>query len=293
MDLRQLRYFVTVSNEGQITRAAKKLNMAQPPLSQQLKMMEEELGTSLFIRNSRSVELTEAGYLLYKRAISILHQIDNTLVEVKETGEGLRGCLPIGTAKSCAVTYLPERIQSFMDQYPLVTFRILDGHPHQVVDYVQERLVELAIVRSTLDLQLDYESRTLQVDPYVLFVPKKWGWNPNQTSIRMKDLEEIPLIMVVRDNPYGTYSAFNNACVKQGIKTNIVCECPDAAILFSFVATGIGAAVLPKTTISLYPLDDINIIEIEDCTLLNNISLLWARNRPLSKIAQRFIETFD
>lgn len=291
MDIRQLRYFVTVANEGQITRAAKKLNMAQPPLSQQLKLIEEELETPLFFRNSRSVELTEAGMLLYQRAVSILHQIDDTLTEVKETGDGLRGQLTIGTAKTCALTYLPERIQTFRSQYPLVSFRILDGHPFQVVKLVEDRLVELAIVRFVSDLHLDYESKTLQIEPYVLLVPKKWEWEPSKIS--MKDLADIPLIMVVRENKYGKYSAFHDACIKQGIKLNIVCECHDATIILSFVAAGMGATVLPKSTVSHHQINDVKIIELEDCPLFNKTTLIWDNKRPLSKVSQRFIETFD
>lgn len=293
MDIRQLRYFVTVSNEGQITRAAKKLNMAQPPLSQQLKLIEEELGTSLFIRNSRSVELTEAGMLLYQRAVSILNQIDDTVMEVKETGDGLRGQLSIGTAKTVAAAYLPERIQAFHSQYPLVTFRIEDGHPHEVVKFLEDRLVELAFVRFVSDLSLDYASKTLHIEPYVLFIPSKWEWDTSRTSIRMKDLEDIPLVMFVRENKYGKYTAFHDACIKLGVKTNIVCESHDAGIIFSFVAAGMGAAVLPRSTLAIHTADNIKIVEIEDCPLQNKISLIWDKNRPLSKGAQRFIEYFD
>jgi DNA-binding transcriptional LysR family regulator len=292
MDLRQLRYFVTVANEGQITRAAKKLNMAQPPLSQQLKLIEEHLGTTLFIRNSRSVELTEAGLILYQRAVSILRQIDDTLVEVKETGDGLRGQLSIGTAKTCAVQYLPQRIQTFLNTYPLISFRVLDGHPFEVVKFVEDRLVELAIVRFNSELHLDYESKTLLLEPYVLFVPSKWEWDSSRTSIRMNDLEDIPLVMVVRENTHGRYSAFHDLCLKRGIKTNVVCESHDVSIIFSFVAAGMGAAVLPKSTFAIHPLDDVKIIDIEDCPLSNRTSLIWDRSRPLSKTANRFIEMF-
>lgn len=290
MDIRQLRYFVTVADEGQITRAAKKLNMAQPPLSHQLKLIEEELSTTLFYRNSRSVELTEAGNLLYQRAISILHQLEDTLTEVKETGEGYRGQLAIGTAKTCAMNYLPDRVQKFKEEFPLVTFRILDAHPYQVLKFLEERLVELAIVRFASDIHLDYESKTLEVEPYVLFIPKKWNWN--KSSITMKELSDIPLVMVIREDKYGMYSSFHDLCLKLGIKLNIACECHDASIIFSFVTGGMGGAVMPKSTLLPHQLDDIDIVEIEDCNLFNKISLLWNKDRPLSKVAEKFIETF-
>lgn len=290
MDIRQLRYFVTVADEGQITRAAKKLNMAQPPLSHQLKLIEEELGTTLFYRNSRSVELTEAGRLLYQRSISILHQLEDTLTEVKETGNGIRGQLSLGTAKTCAMNYLPERVQSFKTDYPLVTFRILDAHPYQVLKFLEQRLVEVAIVRFASNIHLDYESKTLEVEPYVLFVPKKWNWT--RSSISMKELSDIPLIMVIREDKFGMYSSFYNLCMNQGIKLDIACECHDASIIFSFVAGGMGGTVMPKSTLLPHQLEDVDIIEIEDCNLFNKTSLIWNHDRPLSKVAEQFIDTF-
>lgn len=105
MDLRQLRYFATIVEEGQITRAAKKLHMAQP-LSQQLKALEEELSTLLIVRNGKNIELTAAGKVLYKRATNLLSQIDETIMEVKEVGEGLKGTLSIGSVKHAFLTYL-------------------------------------------------------------------------------------------------------------------------------------------------------------------------------------------
>lgn len=291
MDIRQLRYFVTVAEEGQITRAAKKLNMAQPPLSHQLKLLEEELGTSLFYRNSRSVELTEAGTLLYQRAKSILHQIEDTLTEVKEIGDGLRGHLSLGTTKSCAMNYLPERIQSFRRQYHDVTFSILDGHPHQVIRYLEERLIELAVVRLASDLNVEYETKTLLTEPYVLFIPNQWEWDPARTSITLKELENIPLVMVVRENRHGIYNSFHDLCIREGIKTNIVCECHDAAIIFSFVDASMGAAVLPKSALFASKLN-LRMITIEDCPLYNKTFLVWDKNRQLSKVAQHFMSMF-
>ncbi len=108
----------------------------------------------------------------------------------------------------------------------------------------------------------------------------------------MMDLEDIPLVMFVRENKYGKYTAFQDTCNKLGVKPNIICESHDAAIIFSFVAAGMGGAVLPRSTFAIHPSDDIKIVEIEDCPLQNKISLIWDKNRPLSKGAQRFIEMF-
>ncbi|MGV2805411.1 LysR family transcriptional regulator, partial [Clostridium perfringens] len=123
MDIRQLRYFLTIAQEGQITRAAKQLNMEQPPLSRQLKLMEEELGVLLFERSGKQLQLTHAGELLQNRAASLLNQFNETLTEVKEIHAGIRGMLSIGAVVSC-ISLLPQRIQIFRQQYPEVTFKI-------------------------------------------------------------------------------------------------------------------------------------------------------------------------
>ena len=100
MDLRPLRYFLTIVDEGQITLAAKKLNIAQPPLSKSLKNLEERLGAKLIVRDGNKFELTEAGRKLYYNGREILHQLDQTLLEINENGNGLRGTIPIGVSKT-------------------------------------------------------------------------------------------------------------------------------------------------------------------------------------------------
>jgi DNA-binding transcriptional LysR family regulator len=121
MELRKLLYFVTIVEEGQITRAAKRLHMAQPPLSLQLKALEEELGVTLIRRNTKSLELTQAGWIFFHRAKEILNSVDGMISEVREQGMGIAGKLSIGTVMSC-VSYLPKPIQIFKHKYPRVQF---------------------------------------------------------------------------------------------------------------------------------------------------------------------------
>src|SRR5690606_41450331 len=106
MDMRQLRYFLTIAREGQITRAAKLLNMEQPPLSRQLKQMEDELGVKLFDRHGKGLQLTDAGLHLKKRAESLYSQFNETIEEMKELEQGVRGVLSIGAVFSSARYYL-------------------------------------------------------------------------------------------------------------------------------------------------------------------------------------------
>ena len=101
MDIRQLRYFIVIAEERQLTRAAHRLHMAQPPLSRQLSLLEQELSVNLFERNGRNMHLTEEGKILYTKAKNIIHQLEETITEIKDSGEGLRGNLSIRAFHSC------------------------------------------------------------------------------------------------------------------------------------------------------------------------------------------------
>ena len=152
MDMRQLRYFYTIAQEGQITRAAKKLHMAQPPLSQSLKALENELGVPLLERSGRKMELTKAGRVLYDRAEFFFTYLEETITEVKDTGAGNSGKLTIGCVQTC-FSHLPERIKAFREKYPDITFELREGDSHYLAEQLEERKLDLAIVRLPVDMK--------------------------------------------------------------------------------------------------------------------------------------------
>ncbi|WP_313897590.1 LysR family transcriptional regulator [Bacillus litorisediminis] len=252
MDIRQLFYFCTIVQEGQITRAAKKLHMAQPPLSQQLKQLEQELGVTLLERNGRSLELTEAGKLLYQRARHLLTQLEETKQEVKETGEGLRGVLAIGSVKTC-FSHLPDKIRQFRELYPNVSFQLREGDTFYVSELLRNREVELAIVRLPLNTQ-EFSMIPLPNEPYVAVVPKQWE---NQLSsakaISMKELKKFPLLLLHRINGVGQFEMVINECKRHGFYPTIACDCPDAAMLLALVDAGVGVTLVPKSTLHTFP----------------------------------------
>jgi DNA-binding transcriptional LysR family regulator len=117
MDIRQLKYFMAIVEEGQISRAAKRLHMAQPPLSLQLKMLEENLGVQLIERTTKSLRLTEAGHALYQRAEQILGLVDTTTKEIREFDQGLRGTLGIGSPPASAISICRHGWPNFMRNF--------------------------------------------------------------------------------------------------------------------------------------------------------------------------------
>jgi len=292
MDIRQMRYFMTIAKEKQITRAAKKLNMAQPPLSQQLKQMEDELGTQLFERNGRTIELTYAGKIFYARAKGIIGQMEDAIREIKEAREGLRGELSLGAMRISSTTYFSQKIYDFRKKYPLVTYKVIGGDPFQIAQNLENRVVEIAIVRPPVKVDMAVHTLEFEAEPYVLVIPKMWKEFDQRTSIAMKELDEMPLMLIHQNNGEGAYEAIMNNCISAGINPNIICECPDSFVLLSFVVTGIGATILPKSALLFFPTEDIRVLEITDSSLKAESVMIWSKNRMLSKVASKFIEEF-
>jgi DNA-binding transcriptional LysR family regulator len=292
MDIRQLRYFLVIAEEGQISRAAKKLNMAQPPLSQQLRLMEEELGVTLLERkrNGKKMELTEAGRVLYEKARNVLQVFEEAMLEVKETGEGVRGVLSLGVALLC-VSYLPDKLQRFREQYPFVSLKLWGGDPYSIRERLENRDIELAVVSFPID-QEGLSIVHLGTEPFVFVAPKTWQSFCGKKTITMKELEHIPLLLIRREKGEGLYERIIEECKQAGVQPNIVCECQDVHVVLSLVASGVGTSILPKTAISPFMNNELNVLDIADTSLQSEMALVWLQERYLSKAAQRFIELF-
>ena len=291
MDIRQLRYFYTIAKEGKITKAAQKLHMAQPPLSQSLKALESELGVMLLERNGRIMELTEAGMVLYKKSETLFQHFDETVTEVKETGTGLKGKLSIGCVKSC-FSYIPLQMRLFRERYPHITFELREGDTYRLAELLENRDIDLAIVRLPLEMKA-LSHYSLPNEKYVAVLPEKWVDNTDETSISMQGLADIPLLLLHRISGIGQYEIVMNQFEKFGLEPNIICECPDVDMILELVNEGIGATVIPKSALSNLHLPRVKMLDLKDAEIISKSAVIWLKDRYLSKSASRFIKLFD
>lgn len=291
MDIKQLRYFVTIAEEGQITRAAKRLHMAQPPLSLQLKLLEQELGVQLIERNGRQMELTQAGATLYEKAEQLLHQLTETVTEVQQVGKGISGVLSIGCVQSC-FSHLPERIRHFREQYPLLRFQLREGDSFRLSEELQDRKIELALVRLPVDMAT-FASIPLPPEPFVAVMPKEWEADFPGESIHVADLAKVPLLLLHRINGTGTYEVTIEEFRRHGCKPNVVCECPNASMLLSLVREGVGATLLPTSALTRQSIQEFAILNLVDASIQSESAVIWLRDRYVSQSARRFLDTFS
>lgn len=290
MDIKQLRYFSVIADEGQVSKAAKKLHMAQPPLSHHLKMLEQELGVTLMARNGRRMELTESGKVLLKRAQKILQYIDDTVQEVRETGQGLRGVLSIGAVKS-GFSNLLGPIRAFRAQYPLVKFLLREGDSYTIGEGVRNREIELGIVRLPLDLN-GMNMIRLPKEPYVAVYPAQWQ-REVPAPLFLSDMKDWPLLLLHRINGVGQFEMIIEECRRHGLEPNVICECPDVVMLLSLVAEGVGASIVPRSALNAFPLSNVACSAISDFSIAAECALIWLKERYLSRTALKFLDLFE
>ncbi|MGZ9585789.1 LysR family transcriptional regulator [Paenibacillus marinisediminis] len=295
MDMRQLRYFLTVADEGQVTSAAKLLNMEQPPLSRQLKLMEQELGVSLFDRSGKRLKLTHAGELLRQRAEALLLQFNETIKEVKELDEGIHGVLAIGSVVSC-ISLLPQAIKQFQEKYPQVTYKIQEGDHFLLSEQMERRKIEFIITRLPFEATVNperYSIVRLPSDPFVALLPSQWNSIPDQQSMSIHELAQYPFLSLKTDLTKWMHEKVMSEFKKHGFEPPVLCECSSVAIILAFVAAGIGVTILPKSVMSSFSLSNIKMYDITNTDFESEVGIVWLKDRYLSKSAQHFIDTFS
>lgn len=171
MDLRALHYFVVVAEEMNITRAAERLNMSQPPLSAQIKGLEEELGVQLFIRGKRRLTITDAGRQLYRRARQLLELTEQTRQELQSL-DGISGTLNISLVEGRAPYYLARWIAGFRAEYPRVTIRLWNGSGDEVIERLNRGLADLALVAAPYNGE-QLEGIAVGREPWVAMISRQ------------------------------------------------------------------------------------------------------------------------
>ncbi len=300
MDIRHLKYFTTIVEEGTISSAAKRLNIAQPPLSMQLKQLESELGITLFERHTRKLILTEEGKILYNRAKEIMELISRTFEEMKELSDGMKGTLAIGTITSFGAKILPDKIRDFQQSYPNIQFQVYEGDPNRIMELLENRIIELGIVRLPIDNKI-FNHIQLSDEPIVAAMSSKWDLGINHRYISLKELKGKPLMFLRRQKGTSIYSQeiytidlVQNACLSAGFEPRIVCESSDIITILTWANHEIGIAIVPKNAKYLIPNSGLIFKEIINPTIMAKPSaLIWLKDRYLSNTSRKFIEYFS
>lgn len=250
MELRHLRYFVAVAEERHFGRAAARLHMAQPPLSQQIRQLEDELGVTLLRRTTRRVELTGAGAAYLARARHILGAVDEATSEAQRFGAGLVGRLVIGCVGSATYTVLPGLARRLREELPGVdvSFRGEMLVPDQVAALLDGTL-DLALLRPPVH-EPDVTVRLLRRERLLLAVPEGHRLS-GRARVRAADLQDEDLVVHPGRGRSVMHEMVLSVCREAGFSPRIRHEVAETSTLVTFVAAGLGVAVVPEPVAGL------------------------------------------
>ncbi len=248
MELRHLRYFVAVAEEGHVTRAAARLGMQQPPLSQQIRALEAELGVNLFERTARSVRLNEAGMSFLKDAKALLAAADDAVERLRRTARGEEGRLVVGCTSSALLHGLPPRLlEAFRARYPLVRLSMQENTTRDLCDALSEQRIDVAFVRSSISRYPGLRAICLHEEPMVVALPLSHRLADAAAGpLSMRELATEDFVSYRRADGPGIHDALTAACHRAGFNAHVVEEVPRLITAVAMVAAGRGIAVVPE-----------------------------------------------
>ncbi len=248
MELRHLRYFVTVAEEEHITRAAERLGIQQPPLSLQIRALETELDVQLFRRKPRGVELTDAGRIFFDDARKILDQVDQALARTQRTARGEQGTVVIGFTSSAPFhPFVPEVIRAFRDSHPLVSLELKEAGTSELVAAVEGEQMDAAFIRSQSTDATGVAIHRLFAEKFLAALPAGHALASSDKPIALTDLRHEPLILYRRVSGPGLYDTILSACQRAGFSPDITQEAPQIVSTLNLVAAGLGVTLVPAS----------------------------------------------
>src|SRR5512147_259515 len=243
MELRHLKYFVAVAEELHFGRAAERLNIAQPPLSQQIMNLEEELGVKLFDRKKRGIQMTDAGEYFFKEAQQVLAHVEQAVVTTRRVYRGESGRLVVGFVGSVVYTFLPAGLRSFRVQFPDVELVLHELNTAEQIKALHAKRIDVGFLyMGSPDRAL--ASKLLVQAPLMAVLPKKHPL-AGRASIHFKELAQEPFIANTRSTEPIVRDAFISLCHSAGFSPKITQEAGQVQTVLGLVATGLGVCLLP------------------------------------------------
>lgn len=275
MEIRHLRYFVAVAEELNFTRAAERLHIAQPPLSTQIKALEEELGAELFVRDKRRVFLTQAGQELLERARNILSATADARTAVRSAATGALGRLSLAyTASAMFTERLPAALRQFRAAHPQLELTLHEMASLDQFAALHERTLDVGILRKPDVLPPD----GVTIEPWyhaplVAAIPRTHAL-ARRVGLRMADLRGEPLITYPRDAGIGLYWPVLRLCANAGFRPQIVKEAREPSVMIGLVSAGVGIAIVPADT-QCIQLEGVTYQQLQDKDAVSTLYLAY------------------
>lgn len=285
IELRHLRYFVAVAEELHFGRAAARLNISQPPLSQQIQILEQQIGARLFARTNRSVSLTEAGNQFLLDSRQILQQVNEAASRAARLEQGETGELHIGfTSSAPFISAVSETLSRFRQRYPDVHIQTRESNTREQLAPLNEGVLDLGLMRKT-QLPETLERQVILREPLLAMVHRDHPLATRE-AVSLAELVAEPLVFFdphvgtgLYDDILGLLRVFGNPTITQ--------EVGEAMTIIGLVSAGLGVSILPAS-FKRVQLSEMRWLPISDPQAVSEMWLVWSKHHELSQAAIRF-----
>lgn len=301
MNTRQLEYVITIAEEGSFSKAAKRLIISQPSLSQYVQKLEEDLGAQLFVRSS-PLRLTTEGRVYVEAAKRILQEEDMMKRTIADIVNDQVGELTIGAGQFNNTYLLPYIVKEFQCKYPGIKVTMKETVEPKLFDMLERGSCDLVVTTMDFEHIGMLESVRLGSEDYIYAVPKELDPNAGQYEtlraglpantfplLKPADYKELPFIFL-RNKEIALHTLLEKVCRQQNIVPRTVIDCDNTIIALRLVEAGAGLSVVPSSAARFNAKGDINFYAIDDNTYSRHLNIVYNKERYLSKSMQYFID---
>lgn len=288
LELRHLRYFVAVAEELHFGRAARRLHMAQPPLSQQIRQLEALVGTELLRRTSRRVELTPAGAAFLEGARRTLAAAEGAVEVARRVGRGELATVRVGFADSAALSIFPAAVRRHRRAYPEVHLQLVDGPTRAHVQAVEDGVLDLAVVRGPIAPTPAFAAETVFREPLVAAMHASHALAAN-TTVPLAALADEPMVLFPRHLAPEFHGWIIRLCMEKGFVPRVAYEGAEYQTILSLVAADVGVSLVPASVRSIGR-PDVRFRPLADCAETAEIAVVYRGDR-LSGAMRSLLQT--
>ncbi|SDG41619.1 LysR family transcriptional regulator [Paraburkholderia phenazinium] len=276
LELRHLRYFRAVAEELSFTRAADRLCIAQPPLSQQIRQLEDDLGVQLIERTERPLRLTDAGKHFLRRSTEILSSVQSAVDEVRRVGRGMTGTLSIGFAGSAMYNFLPDIVNAYRDLYPEIALTFDEMLAGQIEEALEARRIDVGFSRPGIDAPDKVQQRLLLEEPLVVAVSERHPLSA-RSSVPVQALNEQDAILYPRYPKPSLTDLVLEQLERAAVRLNLVQEAGNLQTAMGLVAAGVGITFVPAS-VAQHRRSGVRFLPVDPQILFSPMTVVWLKD---------------
>lgn len=289
MNFKQLEYFSAVAEAGSISGASRELHVAQPPISRQLALLEDELGVTLFLRNNKGIVLTEAGRCIYQQSQQMFQSLRAMADSVRDISAGVRGYLKVGIIYS-NVQIATSLLKEYHKRFPQVELYVRMGSPGDLLEDLEQGELHVLFLRSRSERTYGLQELVLGEDPLELVMCPENDPAPGQGQVPIQALRDVPMCLLRSDDLWGYSQDLLKECRRAGFYPNVACHCYDTPMEMQMVQAGFGVGFLPKSIAAAHPGSPVYTKPVLEFSAKSCPILVWKDSPYQEGCVSRFLE---